>query len=99
LPEGLEQQFRQDLDRFEEERQMPYVTSVERLARAEGREEGREEGLVEAVAVTLEAKFGAAGRRLLPRVRALGDLDKLRALTRALASAEALDEVKALLRS
>jgi hypothetical protein len=99
LPEGLEQQFRQDLDRFEEERRMPYVTSVERLARAEGREVGREEGLVEAIALALEAKFGAAGKRLLPRVRSLGDVEKLRTLTRTLMSAETLDEVKAALRS
>ena len=40
LPKELEQSFRQELDRFEEERRMPYVTSVERLAREEGRQEG-----------------------------------------------------------
>jgi hypothetical protein len=95
LPEGLEQQFRQDLDRFEEERRMPYVTSVERLARAEG----REEGMVDAIAVVLETKFGRAGKRLLPRVRAMRDVEKLRTLTRTLLVADTLDEVKAVLRS
>lgn len=45
LPPGIEHQFRQELERIESENNMTYVTSVERLARNEGREEGREEGL------------------------------------------------------
>jgi hypothetical protein len=36
----LEERFKQELDELEESLQMPYVTSVERIARAEGRSEG-----------------------------------------------------------
>jgi hypothetical protein len=36
--------FMQDLERLEAEKGMPYVTSVERIAKKIGREEGREEG-------------------------------------------------------
>ena len=36
LPKGLNQQFRQELAKHEEEKNMPYVTSVERLAKEEG---------------------------------------------------------------
>jgi hypothetical protein len=32
----LEERFKQELDRFEESQQMPYVTAVERIAKAEG---------------------------------------------------------------
>ena len=32
----LEERFKQELDQFEESQQMPYVTSIERIARAEG---------------------------------------------------------------
>ncbi len=42
LPAPLEFAFRQDLERLEEERHMPYVTSIERMAREEGMQKGRE---------------------------------------------------------
>jgi hypothetical protein len=101
LPEELQQQFREEVYRFEEERRMPYVTSIERLARKEGREEGLEEGRKEAflkgIAVALELKFGEAGKRLMPKVRALHDVSKLDALLRAIKSAKSLDDIKPLL--
>ena len=77
---------------------MPYLSSVERLAREEGREEGRETGLQEAIALGLERKFGAAGKKLLPRIRALHDLTQLRALVEALVTADDLDTIRRLLR-
>jgi hypothetical protein len=40
LRQDLEQRFRVELTEFEEQMKMPYVTSVERLAKAEGRTEG-----------------------------------------------------------
>jgi predicted transposase YdaD len=47
LPEGLERDFRQRVATFEASKVMPYVTSIERLAKAEGRIEGRSEGWTE----------------------------------------------------
>ena len=40
LPPALAIQFRAALEQIEEEKKMPYVTSIERLAKEEGREEG-----------------------------------------------------------
>jgi len=34
--------------------------------------EGREQGLLEGIELALNAKFGRMGRKLLPRIRALG---------------------------
>jgi hypothetical protein len=96
LPEELEQQFQAEIARFEEERRMTYLTSYERRGIEIGRKEGLEKGLLEGIALDLEIKFGAAGKKLMPKLRALHDVQKLRAVARALKSAESLDEVKQL---
>ena len=46
LPPALAIQFRAALEQTEEEKKMPYVTSIERLAKEEGREEGQEKGIL-----------------------------------------------------
>ena len=64
LSAELQQRFRADLHEFEKERQMPYLSSIERLAKEEGREEGhkegrkegREKGLLEGIALALECR-------------------------------------------
>jgi predicted transposase YdaD len=45
LPEELDQAFRQEVTRYEEEKRMPYVSSIERLGRQDGLKEGLEKGL------------------------------------------------------
>ena len=42
LPDDLKQGFRDDLKRYEEEKQMPYVTSIERMGIADGLAQGLE---------------------------------------------------------
>jgi hypothetical protein len=44
LREDLSERFQQERDELDESLQMPYVTSVERLAKAEGIAEGKAEG-------------------------------------------------------
>jgi hypothetical protein len=86
LPRGLTVQFRAEVSRLEKERNVPYVTSFERLA--------REEGLLEGIEAFLEFRFGAAGVQLMPEVRKLEDVDKLRAVLQAVKTATTLDEVR-----
>ena len=44
LPEALEIQFQRELEAYEQEGKMPYISTIERMAQQRGREEGREEG-------------------------------------------------------
>ena len=60
LPAELEAHVRQAVYQIEEERKMPYITSVERF----GREQGRSEGKREAARRLVRARFGAVPEAL-----------------------------------
>lgn len=64
LPDALEASFRQELYAFEENRQMPYVTSVERAGIAKGLQQGEQLGYQKGEAnlllLLLTQKFGPA---------------------------------------
>lgn len=84
---------------------MPYVTSIERLAKEEGKEEGKaegkaeglREGLLEAIDLGLELRFGKEALQVLPRVREIVDLDRLRGLKAALTRVASVTEFESLL--
>lgn len=62
LPATLAQQFRTDLEIIEGETNMPYITSIERMAREEGKAEGIEEGRqssIRTLAMILTHRFGS----------------------------------------
>jgi hypothetical protein len=74
LPKPLEQLFRQEAEQIEQEMHVPYVTSVERLAKEEGRVEGRVEGQAEMLLRAVERKYGVAvPEPLVTRIRAGAD--------------------------
>jgi predicted transposase YdaD len=78
---------------------MPYVTSVERLARregraegrTEGRTEGRAEGRAEAVLDALEARFGEIPYATREAVNHVGSDAALRKLLRLAVTVKSLD--------
>ena len=94
LPPELQQGFHDDIHQWEEEKRMPYVTSFERYGMAKGRKEGREEGIRESIAAILATRFGASGKRLMPRIRAIHGAAELRALLKASVAAETLREIR-----
>ena len=90
----------------EEERHVPYLSSIERLAKEEGRQEareeawreGREEGAREElwriIQELLKGKFFAANSRRMAKVRTIHELTQLRSLALELIKAESLQEVR-----
>lgn len=86
LPEGLERLFREEIDQHEQEKHMPYMTGVERI--------GVEKGLLEGIEVLLRVKFGAEGSQLLPEIRQISDLERLRAVLQAIETAATPEELR-----
>jgi hypothetical protein len=67
LPEGLELEFQQEIAQFEQERQMTYISSIERMAEQKGRQQERREE----VESLLRVKFGEIDAELQEIVEAL----------------------------
>ena len=93
LREDLEQRFRVELAEFEEQMKMPYVTSVERLAKAEGRTEGRTEGGVGVLLRQLARVCGPLPEEIEGRVRNLS-YPEIEALGEELLAFHALDDLR-----
>jgi hypothetical protein len=94
LPKELSESFWTEMQAFEKEKNMPFVTTGERIGMEKGQKIGEVIGLQKALAVTLASKFGAHGKRLLPRVRRIEDADELLKLHQALLTASSLDEFR-----
>jgi hypothetical protein len=90
LPEALEQEFQQELSQYEEERRMPYITSVERI----GIQKGIRQGLLKGIELGLRLKFGTEGLELLPEISELKDVHLLEAVLSGLETASTLDELR-----
>ncbi len=60
----------------------------------EGLAKGRTEGLTKGIEVALELKFGEAGLRLMPEIRAIEDQAKLEAVLHALRTTAGPEELR-----
>ena len=92
LPEVLEQQLWTEMQQFEEEKRMRYVSSFERIAQKRGLEKGIGQGQTKLLNMLLRQRFGAlpdwAQARLRQAERAQLEIWALRVL-----EAESLEEV------
>ena len=94
LPVELKVGFEDELYAWEEEKRMPYITSVERSGIEKGLRQGLQQGLQQGIAAALAAKFGKVDKRLLAKVRGITDVDELQALLEAIPEAEKLQEIR-----
>ncbi len=90
LPEVPQREFRQEIFEFEEEQKMPYVTSIEKMAR----KEGLRDGWLQSIELDLEIKFEEKDKQLLEEIRAISRIGQLRKLARAVKKAKTLDEIR-----
>jgi len=81
-----------EVEAIEEERKMPYVTSVERIGVERGKQEGLEQGKRQAVLQVAQARFGAVPETLERQVAA-ADAAELDALLERVARAASIDEL------
>jgi flagellar biosynthesis/type III secretory pathway protein FliH len=100
LPEARERALRQVIMTIQEEQHMPYMTSFERISRAEGREEGRKEGREEgreegkrdALRRLIGVRFGEMPKALEARIDA-ADQSILDDLLVRVATAQSVAEI------
>jgi hypothetical protein len=108
LPEELEQDFWREVIQLQEDRRMPYITSIERIATQKGIEQGIQQGieqslqqmrqiLRESIELSLRQRFGDEGVEVLPEISAIEDVEQLRAILRGLlTTVNKLDELRQL---
>jgi Domain of unknown function (DUF4351) len=92
LPESLKRAFWEELKAYEEERKMPYMTSVEQIGYDRGKEERKGEETRSLISLQLEQKLGALSGLLTDRVYQLSP-DRLQALAIALLRFESIDDL------
>ena len=95
LPRPLAELVCQEIYDFEKERNMPFISTAERMGLekglAEGLAKGREEGLLAGIEVALRIKFGQSGLKLLSEIRQIDDVGLLRTILDAVAQADSPD--------
>lgn len=69
---------------------MPYVTTLERIIQ----EEGIRVGLLRGIEDMLEVRFGSEGKKLLPEIAQITDVDLLDTIRLAARNATSLDDVR-----
>ena len=94
LPKELAASFDQSLEEYEEERSMPYITSIERHGIEKGLQQGRLQALQEAVVEALQARFPRVPGALRDQIVAIEDAARLKELHRSAVVAGDIEEFR-----
>ena len=93
LRPDLDHRFKSELVTFEEEIRMPYVTSIERLAKEDGRVEGREQGTATLLLRILTRQCGPLPEGIQQQIHQL-KLEQSQNLGEALLDFKSLDDLR-----
>ena len=80
LSKELEREFQQELKQYEEEKKMPYITSIERAGQLEGEQRGELKGEQKVIIRLLNQRVGEIQPPLIEQIRKLS-LEQLEELT------------------
>lgn len=94
LPEELEDHLWREIERIEEERRMPYVTSWERIGQERGEQIGRREGERALLRRMVQRRFGSIPERLAQRLDTADEVG-LAELADQIAAAASLADLEA----
>jgi len=92
LPEALELAFEEAIQEIEEETQMSYITSVERVRLRREREEGKAEGFAALLSTQITRKFGTLPDWAKVRLVAADDMT-LQCWAEQILDAESIEDV------
>jgi hypothetical protein len=92
LPKAEEDQFLREIQRFEEEKQMPYVTSFERLGHERGVAEGILQKAKEVILEVLEVRFGEVPTEISQKINSIEDPEVLKTLHREAIAIESVEQ-------
>ena len=94
LPGGLEEEYHEEILREEEVREMPYITTAERIGMRKGLEQGMLEDAREMVLEALEERFGEVPGALEEVVKSQDDREILRRWLRLAIRVGSLEEFR-----
>ena len=101
LSDEEEIRLRDEIKTLEEVKKMPYITSVERIGRAEGLQQGLQQelqGLQQMVLEALDERFGELPETVSDAIHQIQDREQLRLLLRQVIRSESLAEFQSSLK-
>jgi len=90
LPEKLDDHIFEEITKLEEEKNMPYITTAERIGIRKGKREGKREGFLESIYEILNIKFGEEGLQIFNKIKHITDVEVLLNIHRELVKAQTL---------
>jgi hypothetical protein len=101
LPEELQREFKEELWRYQEDSQMPFLSRIELDAKQEGIEEGLQQGILqtarEAVLEVLETRFEVVPSEVMEAVNQIEDTPLLKQLLKQAIAIPSIEEFQQLL--